>query len=315
MSSRHFNVLTTSFLTLFIFGLLYPFKFGYHDVVIKRVGDALHLPLFLILTIVIWKICVVKLRWSGVAAVLLAAGVSVALAYLTEYVQPLTGRSESWADLRNGMLGVLVFAVWHSLIVRRTKRISTLLTGGLFAALFYYALIPALAAYELRQYQQASFPILVDFAHTPILNLWEASDSSEPAAQALLMRTRRNQAEESYLQVTTVPGKYSGVEFDAYGFSWLGFKEINFEMTNPTTEPLELRIRIDDCGETDDFKDRFNGTLVLEPGLNQRSIALSDIAKSRAGTFELERVKRILIFVDPVEVPQSFNLRKIWLSR
>jgi hypothetical protein len=312
---RNTRFVVSVFSTLFIFGLLYPFKFGYHDVVIKRFEDALHLPIFLLLAVFFRFSLTEILKWNSVLAAVVATAAAASTAYLVESIQPLTGRSGSWIDLRNGILGILVFTIWEILLTKRPKAIAYILTGITFLATFYITLKPAIAAYDLRRSQREMFPVLVDFSRTEILMLWGPSDTEKIKAELLLERTRNADTETSWLRIRTTPGHFSGAEFDAYGFDWSGYSTLNLELDNRESEPLELNIRLDDCGDSTAFKDRYNGTLSLPPGRSQQSVPLSEIAKSRSGKFNLAEIKRLLLFVDPTNEAKIFALRRLWLSR
>ena len=300
-------------LVFFLIGLLYPFQYGYRDVVIQRFGDALHLPLFFVIAALAFRFLMVFKAMSSALAICCAAGVAMVIDVAIEVIQPFTGRSESWIDLRNGLTGIAIFVLWKILIQRLGTFQGAGVTGLALIAGSIWALQPAIAANDLRNYQSSHFPVLADFQNTNELKLWGSSDSAARAAQLIVLRVKSPLGVESSLQVRTVPGQFSGVEFDAYGFDWKGYSKLGIEVSNPDSEPLPLNVRIDDRGDVEQFPDRYNGAFTVENGEQQIEIDLADVALARNGRFNLSDISRILIFTGPIENSRIFTIRRIAL--
>ena len=140
-----------------------PIRFETDALFYIHLMDAAHLPVFIALTLFAhaywpWEVAPCRRR-------LLAAGSMAGISAAIEIIQPLTGRSESFTDFVNGMMGILLALV---LLASRRK----LWALPLAVACVAVALQPAWREFAGMRWRAAHFPLLADFETDDELRLW-----------------------------------------------------------------------------------------------------------------------------------------------
>jgi hypothetical protein len=79
--------------------------------------------------------------------------------------------------------------------------------------------------------------------------------------------------------------------------NWSGFKYFCFDIYNPEAKQEQISLRIDDKKNYPDYNDRYNKSIILEPGINRLCIPLNEMDTS--GTkrkINLQNIYKVLIF-------------------
>ena len=107
------------------------------------------------------------------------------------------------------------------------------------------------------------------------------------------------------LKIEMFPGDYPGLQPLIEMKDWRYFASLRFDVFNPSLEPVELCIRIDDRKDTDGYNDRYNSTMILEKGMNAISIPLSSLYKNGSTTLlDLKSIEKVVIFLNRPEKKQ-----------
>jgi len=100
------------------------------------------------------------------------------------------------------------------------------------------------------------------------------------------------------LKLELFPSDYPGLIPILAVKDWQGFKELCFDVYNPTKNMVRIVVRIDDRKDYPDYDDRYNKSFILKPGSNHLSIPLDTLVAS--GTkrhLNLAQIHRLFIFM------------------
>ncbi len=104
------------------------------------------------------------------------------------------------------------------------------------------------------------------------------------------------------LKLELYPSPYPGITLNNFDPDWSGYDVLKFDIHNQENILLKLTIRIDDS-DNPSYSDRYNKTVILNPGANHISIPLNSLVTSGANNkLNLSKIKRVLLFlVQPKE--------------
>jgi hypothetical protein len=105
------------------------------------------------------------------------------------------------------------------------------------------------------------------------------------------------------LKMELYPAAYPGLLPELENESWMDYEYLGFDIYNPEAKDMKITVRIDDREDAPDYSDRYNHSIILEPGLNRIKIQLNDLITS--GTkrkLDLRSIHSLAIFmVNPSE--------------
>ena len=309
LRSRH--LILIGGLLVYYFLVLYPFSSSYHNPVKGGLSDAFHLPMFLGVTLFLY---ILTPRTKHSSRLIISMVLAVAIAGYTELIQPQTGRSASWTDLFNGILGVLLAGYGLQYFHREAKKQLYYLYGIAVAAAAVYVLIPAIQSYSAQKHQREIFPILATFDSTQELDNWRfySLGSKTPSKAQLRSKTPFSSNNGLYLEANEA--NYVGFEFYPVVHDFSKYDRLKFEIFNPGPEFL-LRLRIDDK-KYSAYDDRTNLSLPIKPGLNPIVISLNDIKSGpKTRPLNLATIHTIFFFVAKESTPSRFYLDNLMLEK
>jgi hypothetical protein len=230
----------------------------------------------------------------------------------TEVLQSLVGREPSWRDLFNdvlgGLLAVIFFAPGRHQLVAPLRHATQLLLLLVVA----WSLIPFTRALADEIISRHQFPLLSGF-ETPFEHTRWGGKSRRYIDQEVVYRGQKA------LRVELVAGWYPGVFLNFFPADWRGYAALQMHVHHALVEPLELHLRIHDQQHRDFdnvHRDRFNYTLLLEPGWNRVRVLLADVASAPRGReLDLRRVAGVGLFAVSLEDPQVITIDEVRLLR
>jgi hypothetical protein len=238
-----------------------------------------HLPFFAAITYLVHQMVGLPPTARNLVTVTIVGGIGVAI----ELIQSKIGREASLKDLYLDMLGcltILLYLQTPSLTVwfgRIAVFVLDVLQLGLFLRILYYALLSI-----------NMFPLLADFENDWELSHWNGNIQITPKHA-----TRGNHS----LQLDLSRGPYPGIVFSEMPGNWLGFTYLRFDVHNSTASPIRMNLRIEDNNHNQNYFDRYNRELVIQPGLNAISIDLSDVQSApTTRLMHLDKVKAVVLF-------------------
>ena len=96
---------------VFFLAVFFPFPFGKNEPHIQRLSDLAHLPLFAAVYFGLFKAA--RYRLTFLPSANLGMALSLLIAFLVEFLQPLFGRSKSEMDILYGVLGIAFASAAH----------------------------------------------------------------------------------------------------------------------------------------------------------------------------------------------------------
>lgn len=222
---------------------------------------------------------------AGLSSVM-AVGLSI------EVIQLITGgRSFSLLDLSRDLSGGAVILLLR--IGPTVSRRWAFLSGALAIAVVIVNCIPltGFLVDEGRAYR--NFPLLAGFESSLELTRW-GGDAE------IALDTSRVSEGNSSARIDLTTRQYSGVSLRHFPGDWRGWNTLAFEVYNPGSR-IELHYRVHDDlhqGDMQSYANRFNGTVLLNPGWNEILIPLAEIMHGPVGReMDLSRIRGFGIFV------------------
>ncbi len=100
------------------------------------------------------------------------------------------------------------------------------------------------------------------------------------------------------LQLDLYPSDYPGIAFELPMHDWSKYEMLSLDIYNPQEESLSLAMSIDDMKKYPDYKDRYNGSFSIQPGINHLRIPLASLSTSGTKrSINLKNIHRYMIFM------------------
>lgn len=304
-----------------LFALLLLPAEGQNSELLRTLSDATHGPLFA-LTAVGWLWWFRQFRPTVDSKHQYASAffVAVLLGALGEIAQLLftTTRHAQLKDILvdacGALAGLCLLARSDKQLQLRTRHRRAMMPLALSASMIVVAPIAWSSAFYLNRWVQA--PELITFDSKFGYHFLSAGNAT--TMLALVPPQFAAHPNEYALYVTPqLNNRWAGITLEEPVPDWRAYANLEIEIINPNSAPLELLLRIDDRNHNQEFTDRFNRTLTV--GAKQRSvqiIALSDIEQAPATRqMALDEMARLVLFQDTQRHPQSFYLRGLRLNK
>jgi hypothetical protein len=221
----------------FFLALLFaPLPRSLNTPVLRHAFDLAHAPLFAALFLAALRCLKPRVRRPG----LLAAGLSVAAAGLSELLQLLMSREASVGDLVLDLLGI-AFA-WAGVRSWSRARAWRGVYGlAVAACVVAAALSVGLKAVESRELA-AMMPLLAGFDRPFELDRWHAKEGT------WMGRVSPGHAGSGWALEVRCSGTvaYPGVSMEDFEEDWRGYRWLEWSVTVPSGRPLDLAVRLDD---------------------------------------------------------------------
>lgn len=298
-----FNMLNAIFyaLLLLLFSLL--FIGGADDNsgrLIKTLWDTGHLFLFAGLALALLNRPWLKNRrgvfqWGLITLLTLSFGLGI------EIVQLQVGRYFEYMDvlfdLLGAYLGLLVFYILRS----QNKALSSLKTLPLILLILLIVFWPVFMAYQDKQQMQLDFPVLADFESRNELSRWEENNVR------ILLQTKYVRHGHSALAIEFQPAQYPGFAMHEFIGNWQGYQYLAFSFYNPTKENRQIELKVYDRqhkANGQQYADRFNRVMTLQPGWNDIKIRLADIRRApEKRSMEMSDIIDVSLFLNNPKYP------------
>lgn len=253
--------------------------------------------------------------WLHYAVVLVVSGL---LGFGTEVLQMWLPRDANLEDLRTDLLGIwaglAAFAVFDA-------RLRTLGRIGLpFSGLipFFMLAVPLVTCIQAYAQRSAAFPVLADFRENFDEYFLQAQGTSR--AHDLMPETWAAYTGEQTMRISFGTAAWPGLHFAEPAPDWRGFDTLAIDVTNPNQAALPLSIRIHDRAHNNQYSDRFNTQIDLEP--RERTIVrlpIVDIARApRSRNLDIDEVSGLILFVsgnsEPERIGEGLFVSRIWLE-
>ncbi len=226
-----------------------------------------------------------------------------------ELIQGLFGRTPSYHDVLNDLIGSLVALVLFNL--QRRKRPNIFLQFAV-VILILISIFPFASALMDEYTSRKRFPVLSDFEGPFEVDRWFGTASMKITHD--IVKNGR-----SALRVGLKPTKASGVSLRYFSNDWRGFNALKFSVYNTSFEPLEIKCKIFD--EThflrgQGYDDRLNASFVLRHGWNDIEVSIEQIVNAPVSRkMVLSEMRGITLYVEQKLQPGVIYIDEVRLEK
>lgn len=282
--------------TIALVVLLLSIPLGGESRLMQGLGNAGHAVLFGVVSVLF-----LMDRQAGKGPYLRAFFLALAFGIATELIQWMEGRDAELLDVVRDGLGAAAFLGVTWTIYYRTTPGKNLLIRLAAAGILLGVFWPPLLTGAALMHRWRTFPIIQDFDTTISTRL------CSPGKIHLDFVSAPWNAEERAAQVTFEPVLYSGFAIEGPWPNWAGHQDLTFTVFSALQQTVWLEIRIHDSSHNNEFFDRFNHELSVQPGVNAVKIPLIIVESSPRGRrMDLGRIQAIGLFV--IQPANSFDL-------
>ena len=223
-----------------------------------------------------------------------------ALAFLTELIQPSTGRSYSTEDILRDFLGIAIghiaFLLYRPSMISNAKRFAF---GFALLALTLLGVSQILWVWYLSMTKPA-WPMLADFEHARSLAFVRANGIHNIKRVSAPTNWRDNRSKVIRIVKDSTP--YSGFSLFDFEPDWRSLSHFKFDVFNPEDHTVELNLRINDTHHNNQYLDRFNRVFPLAPGASSITFAIDEVLTlgdpHNAGrTMDISAINRLGFFM------------------
>ena len=296
--------------------LLFP-SVSFNDILYNSILNYLHIPAFLFLTLLTYKIliCFPSFRKMRTHILYLITAASSFLSGLTaEIVQIGIDRDADIMDLIRNTAGIAGGIIVIALCIHADKgRMRRVLISFLILILTVPGLKPALLSYVYFD-NFLSFPVICDFESIndrfqvksrysdtgiiPVPNIWR----SNPSKRLLVVNFSKDT-------------KYPGIQINGPFYDWSEYDSLKLSVFLLNRPAENLHIRIDDNFPGGGWKNRFSQRFQILNGENHISIPVITIQNApKTHKMDLKKIERIIIFIQAPKNPVSLLVDNLCLK-
>lgn len=249
---------------------------------------------------------------------LLATVVLSLVSEVAQLVQP--GRHANVGDALSNLTGAVCFiaiaaalrpSLWASLgkdgpIAARLVLVGAALALGL-------AVMPLAGVAWSYGMRAAAFPVLADLTarwQRPFLGVGRSELAVVQAPDQW-----EEQAGKRVARLTFLDAPWPGFTLREPYPDWSAHRALRFQVWSELETPVEIVLRVDDSRRDRPHRDRFNGSFIVTPGLNDFTIALETIAHGpRDREMDLGDISQFILFSRRPEEPFELYFSRFWLE-
>ncbi len=236
----------------------------------------------------------------------------------SEAAQLWLPRDANLEDLRTDLLGawagLAMFAVFDARL-RTLGRIGLPFSGLLPFFVLVVPLVTCIQAYARRQ---AAFPTLADYRLSFDDYFLQAQGTSR--AHDFMPQMWAGFTGEQAMRISFGTAAWPGLHFAEPAPDWRGYETLALDVTNPNPAALPLNIRIDDRAHNNQYSDRFNTQVELEPlARTVVRLPITEISRApRTRNLDIDEVSGLILFVsgnsEPERISEGLFVSRIWLE-
>ncbi|MCH8083994.1 MAG: hypothetical protein IH885_07135 [Myxococcales bacterium] len=283
--------------------------------------DAGHAPLFGVISLAVLR----GLTASPLAQrnqrrflYLLALGLSVVLAALSEWLQVAAHRNRDPWDVLHSAIGAGAFLLFaasrdpQSLVRSNAQsRIRALFCGaaGILLTLVFVPGVQVGYAYAQRA---SALPLLCDFKGT-----WERRFLATNHAQLEFIPAPsvNNEKTAPAWRIHFEPAPFSAFKLLEPYPDWTDYRRLRLVLRSQMADPIVLVLRVHDRPHDNRAADRFKRDLAILPGTNEFSISLADIRQAPEGReMNMAAIARLNLFVMDARTQLKLDLLELRLQ-
>ncbi|AJQ93037.1 VanZ family protein [Gynuella sunshinyii] len=264
-----------------IYSLPYP--------LLKMLRDGGHFVFFGLLTFFVLTTLKPGRRFSPVSLLLWMSLIVLVIGVGIELFQGGVGRDADLGDVRRDLMGVwLVFFALY----RFEHPLRRWLFGVPLLLALLYEVVPAWQVWQEEQRIQHSLPVLVAMEHD--------TDLDQMRGTRELTQERAYRGSRS-VRVHFDADRHQGLLVYRFAHDWRGYQHFVFHAYNPATTQFRLYVAISDLDNIRhrrDLTDRYERSVMLDPGWNTVAIDLESIEQApHTRAMDMTNITRINLFI------------------
>lgn len=311
-ASYRYVVLGGLVVAVLLAGHLLPI--GQHSMLLQQLRNAMHAPVFLVLTLVLFRLASGSMSQHSAA---LLAGASAFLAALGgEGLQALTGSHFSSEDVLRDLAGAacaLSFLLARRAVPRSGpasawQRRLLLAVAGVLMLVVAWPL--AWSSFVLGA-RAAAVPVVASFDAD-----WELAMVVSPPGRAKAVPTPVDWpvGGKRVLQVAPPAARYGGVQIVDPWHDWRDFGFLSFVAASASGQPLELTLRVHDEAHNNTYSDRYNHSWTISSEPRRICIPLALLASAPQNrVMDLGTIAGMTFFLTDTTGAEAFLLDEIRL--
>jgi hypothetical protein len=253
----------------------------------RTIENAGHVPLFMLVTLSVLFVLRERPGFTGARLYVWAGLAGIGAGFLSEVIQRPLRRDASWDDVFADALGAVCALALYALFDRHSalKRWHRILAILIAATCIVTYVAPIATMTRAYLHRNGQFPVLANF---------------ESRAEMFWTRNIgvRREIAGGALVVHFVADETPGVSFHEPVPDWRGYRTLVLEVENPSTESLNLGVRVHDRKHNWSFNDRFNRSYDLAAGERRTlRIGLDQIRNGpKNRLMDMQRISDITLF-------------------
>ena len=276
-----------------------------------------HVVLFVFLSI--YTYCQLAAKYPAVDitrlfAFIFAAGILFGVAI--ELLQNLVHRGGCLHDVYLDGMGIVagffIIGFINNYQHRKFRAVILLVSAGV---LLFYSLLPLLQITQDYLARNRAFPVLVDFDASWASSFVQFNNAERRHMETVHSLHNDKSEHEKLFPVLLKQGVYPGLTIKEPVADWSKFKNLRFKILSANKEKFKLVIRVHDNEHNQAHSDRFNKSLIIEPGLNDIVIAIADIQKGPAQrNLDMSSIAAIILFVSKLDAVLPLEISNLTLE-
>jgi VanZ family protein len=234
--------------------------------------------------------------WRVYVTVAIAA---TALGIGTELMQWIEGKDAEIADVLRDAAGTAVFLGIAAALQHQRSSWMRRLTIPAGLAVMVSIFLPPLVTASAIAYRWHKFPVIADFTSPLDTRFCTASNA----------QFRRTSSKDRLAAQIEFGKKSSSSAFVINGPfpDWSGYKSLCFRVDSDLRDTIRVNLRIHDAQHNNDYDDRYNAELLINPGRNEIKIPMQSIERAPAHRrMNMASIRAIVLFV--AQPRESFSL-------
>lgn len=283
-----------------------------------------HVPLFGVTALLMLRVFRV-LRGAAASdgtVFLLASLATTVLGLAAEAAQAVQpGRNANLGDALLNLTGALCFlAIAAALRPGMWRKLGhdgplaarlVLVVATLGLVLVSLPLIGVAWSYSQRA---AALPVLADLTQR-----WQKPFLNVGRSELAIVRAPAGWTDRAGTQVarlTFLDAPWPGFTVREPWPDWSGYDALRFQVWSDMEAPVEIVLRVDDTHRNRPHSDRFNGSFIVTPGMNDFTVPLATIASGpRDRQLDLADISQFVLFSRRPGEPFELYLSPIWLEQ
>jgi VanZ family protein len=304
INARRHSPLLLTLLTLLILCVATIESVRKQDLVWGPLHDSSHSFVFFFLSLIGYILFSESTKNVGLRLIIVA-GASFAAGIVIELVQPFIGRSASFSDIYYNFIGICSGALLFLAINAGKKQFAKKAALSITAAFLLASslTVPAMGYYTYAK-RDGLLPVLLDFEESWQRRLWRAGGG----AHASVVDAPEGWDDGSKVVRIDYPKRtYPGFTIKHVSPDWTSYNSLHFSVFSKLEVTKELTLRVNDRAHIHQYHDRYNGRILVRPGLNHIKIDINLIKSApRDRNMQMHDIAELALFA--VKPNETFSL-------